>query len=93
MGEREMHRLRLAEAARQIELDARVAREALFRFDEQQRLLDQADIAASKRKIQSWRLNRVLTLKAKGKRHTCRASLISHWERLGLRVNERQLLS
>ena len=46
-----MHRLRLAAAARQIELDARVAREALFRFDEQQRLLDQADIAASKRKI------------------------------------------
>lgn len=51
LGEREMQRLRLAEAARTIDFDARLAREALYQFDEQQRLLDQAEIASTKRKL------------------------------------------
>ena len=47
-----IQRLRLELAARSCDFEARVAHEMLAQFNEQQRLLNEADLIASKRRIQ-----------------------------------------
>ena len=69
LGSREMQRLRLEQAARSIEFEARVANEALAQFDQQQRFLDQAALAASKRRISELETSVVQAKSKKQKQH------------------------
>ena len=52
MDSRELQRLRLEQAAKNLDFEGRVAHAALAQFNEQQRALDEAELTASKRRIQ-----------------------------------------
>jgi len=53
MDSRELQRLRLEQAAKNLDFEARVAHAALAQFNEQQRALDEAELTAPKEGFKS----------------------------------------
>src|SRR5262245_32878882 len=63
-----------------------------IQFNEQQRLLNEAELIASKRRIQELEADAEQPKSKKPRTNTCQASLIGPWPRLGLQVHGRRQL-